>query len=126
MAVTAGYELLGSAAGVRSFQTPLATLHKFNGWADLFLVTPASGLQDIYGGASLKLPKFKALPGLNLAASYHRFESDFGGLHYGDEFDASLGFKLGRMNLLAKYADYQADRFSVNTSKFWLQLEFAY
>lgn len=126
VAVTAGYELLGSAAGVRSFQTPLATLHKFNGWADLFLVTPASGLQDIYGGASLKLPRFKALPGLNLAASYHRFESDFGGLHYGDEFDASLGFKLGRMNLLAKYADYQADRFSVNTRKFWLQLEFAY
>lgn len=126
LALTTGYELLGSAAGVRAFQTPLATLHKFNGWADVFLVTPAGGLQDIYGGASLKLPKVKALPGLNLAVSYHRFESDFGSVHYGDEFDASLGFKLGRMNLLAKYADYQADRLSVDTRKFWLQLEFAY
>ena len=125
-AVTGGYEQLGSAAEIRAFQTPMATLHKFNGWADLFLVTPVSGLQDIYGGASLKLPNVKALPGLNLAVTYHRFESDFGGVHFGNEWDASFGFKLGRMNLLAKYADYQADRFSVDTRKFWLQLDFAY
>ena len=125
-ALTGGYELLGSASGARSFQTPLATLHKFNGWADLFLVTPNSGLQDFYGGASWKLPKLKALPGLNLAVTYHRFESDFGSVHYGNEWDASVGFKLGRTNLLAKYANYRADRFSVNTGKFWLQLEFAY
>ncbi len=43
-----GYELLGSDDGVAAFQTPLATLHKFNGFADQFLVTPAGGLQDIY------------------------------------------------------------------------------
>ena len=125
LAVTGGYEQLGSAAGIRAFQTPMATLHKFNGWADLFLVTPASGLQDFYGGASVKT-KVKALPGLNLAVAYHRFESDFGTVHYGNEWDASMGFKLGRMNLLAKIADYQADRFSVDTRKVWLQLEFAY
>ncbi len=126
LGVTAGYEKLGSASGLRAFQTPLATLHKFNGWADLFLVTPNSGLQDLYGGASLKLNKVKALPGLNLAVIYHRFESDFGGVHFGNEWDASVGFKLGRTNLLAKYADYRADGFSVNTRKVWLQLEFAY
>ena len=125
-AITGGYEQLGSAAGIRAFQTPMASLHKFNGWADLFLVTPAGGLQDIYGGASLKLPKVKSLPGLNLAVTYHRFVSDFGSVHYGNEWDASMGFKLGRMNLLAKFADYQADGFSVDTRKFWLQLEFAY
>ena len=90
------------------------------------LVTPAGGLQDIYGGASLKLPKVKSLPGLNLAVTYHRFVSDFGSVHYGNEWDASMGFKLGRMNLLAKFADYQADGFSVDTRKFWLQLDFAY
>jgi hypothetical protein len=27
-------------------QTPMATLHKFDGWADLFLTTPANGLGD--------------------------------------------------------------------------------
>lgn len=121
----AGYEKLGGN-GSRSFQTPMATLHKFNGWADLFLTTPANGLEDWYGGASIKFPKVKALPGLNAAVTYHRFESDVGSLHYGDEWDASLGFKLKRFSILAKFADYNADKFSVDTRKFWLQFEFAY
>ncbi|HEY6870495.1 MAG TPA: hypothetical protein VI199_12140 [Novosphingobium sp.] len=104
----------------------MATLHKFNGWADLFLTTPAAGLQDWYGGATVKFPKARALPGLNAAVTYHRFESDRGSLHYGNELDASLGFKLGPVALLAKVADYSADRFGVNTTKAWLQLEMAY
>ena len=37
--------MLGSDGGVAAFQTPLATLHAFNGWADLFLTTPARGLR---------------------------------------------------------------------------------
>jgi len=125
LGVNAGYEKLGGN-GTRSFQTPMATLHKFNGWADLFLTTPATGLQDIYGGVTYKLPKVKALPGLNAAFAYHRFESDTGSTHFGDEWDASVGFKLKRFNVLAKYASYNADLFSVDTKKFWLQLEFAY
>ena len=46
-----GYEVLGADNGVAltSFQTPLATLHKFQGWADKFLVTPPNGLRDAYG-----------------------------------------------------------------------------
>lgn len=131
--VTGGYELLGgknTTAGKVAFQTPMATLHKFNGWADLFLTTPAAGanvgLQDIYGGIAVKFPKVKALPGLNAAVIYHDFQSDVGSAKYGSEWDASLGFKIGKkMSLLAKYADYDADKFSVDTSKFWLQLEYA-
>ncbi len=45
--VKAGYELLGGD-GLYGFQTPLATLHAFNGWADQFLGTPAGGLEDTY------------------------------------------------------------------------------
>ncbi len=121
----AGYEKLGAAGG-RAFQTPLATLHKFNGWADLFLTTPAAGLEDWYGGVMWKFAQVKALPGLNAGVTFHRYASDVGSLHYGDEWNASLGFKLGRMNLLAKYADYNAATFGTDTRKFWLQLEFAY
>src|SRR5438552_16718175 len=38
----AGYEVLGADKGApfTSFQTPLATLRKFQGWADKFLTTP--------------------------------------------------------------------------------------
>lgn len=42
------YESLGSNGGNVAFQTPLATKHAFNGWADKFLSTPATGLNDIY------------------------------------------------------------------------------
>ena len=47
-----GYELLGSDDGNYGFSTPLATLHKFNGWSDQFLNTPKEGLQDLYRSVS--------------------------------------------------------------------------
>tara|TARA_R110000782_G_scaffold78276_5_gene155186 strand:+ start:70264 stop:71472 length:1209 start_codon:yes stop_codon:yes gene_type:complete len=123
--LTGGYELLGADNG-RSFQTPMATLHKFNGWADLFLNTPPAGLQDIYGGIAVKLPMVKALPGLNVMLVYHDFQSDVGSVDYGSEWDAQIGFKIGKkLGLLAKYADYDADGFGVDTKKFWLQLEYS-
>ena len=34
-----------------SFQTPLATGFKFQGWADKFLTTPPNGVRDLYAGA---------------------------------------------------------------------------
>jgi hypothetical protein len=122
MTLTAGYEELGSDHGVAAFQTPLATLHAFNGWADLFLTTPNTGLRDYYAtvGTSFGIP---FLPGFKADLTYHEFDSDFGGLHYGSEWDASLGFKLGPVSLLAKYASYEASGFSVDIQKFWLQGE---
>jgi len=125
LGVTGGYEKLGADNG-RAVQTPMATLHKFQGWADLFLTTPAGGIEDWYLGASYKFTGVKALPGLNAAVTFHRFESDLGSVHYGDEWDASLGFKLGRAAVLLKYADYNAATFGADTRKFWLQFELAY
>jgi hypothetical protein len=116
-----GYEKLGSDHAVAAFQTPLATLHAFNGWADIFLTTPAFGLRDYYVSAGYKFAKVKALPGLNVAAAYHRFDSDFGGARYGSEFDASVGFRLGQVALLTKYADYSSHGLAVDTRKVWLQ-----
>ncbi len=124
--VTAGYELLGSDDGIVAFQTPLATLHKFNGWADLFLTTPTTGLEDIYAGAAYKFPKGMLLPGLKANVTYHDFNSDVGGFDYGSEWDASLGFKLGPVGILAKYANYDAAAFGTDTEKFWLQAEYSF
>jgi hypothetical protein len=119
-----GWEKLGSDNG-RGLQTPMATLHKFNGWADLFLTTPANGLEDGYVSLSRKFESVKALPGLNATVAFHQFDSDVGNIEYGTEWDASLGFKLGRVALLAKFADYDAKDFGVDTRKFWLQAEWA-
>lgn len=131
LTLTGGYEdLAGDAGAHHAFQTPMATLHKFNGWADLFLTTPQTatygGLQDYYGGASYAFTGIKTLPGLNAAVTYHRFDSDYGNRRYGDEWDASVGVKVRRVTLLAKYADYNAKGFAVDTKKFWLQAEVSY
>ena len=131
LTATGGYELLGGdSTAHKSFQTPLATLHKFNGWADLFLTTPQTasygGLRDIYGGIAYKFEGVKALPGLNAAAVYHSYDSDYGDQHYGTEWNASIGFKLYKVALLAKFADYQANSFGTDTRKFWLQADYAF
>ncbi|MCG8461780.1 MAG: alginate export family protein, partial [Holophagales bacterium] len=48
LGVDVTWELLGGEPGEGRFTTPLATLHKWNGWADKFLVTPATGLETLY------------------------------------------------------------------------------
>ncbi len=126
VSLNANYEVLGSDDGAFAFQTPLATLHKFQGWADLFLVTPATGIQDLNFTLSAKFPMVKAIPGLNASVTYHKFESDFGDIDYGQEWDAQIGFKILKTAVLFKYANYDADAFSVDTEKFWVQLGWTY
>lgn len=122
----AQYEELGSDGGIAAFQTPLATAHAFNGFADLFLVTPAAGLRD----SNIRLTKrfaVKGLPGgIFVLAGYHEFDSDFGGLDYGTEFDAVVSVKIGKVELLAKYGNYQTSGFGPDTERFTLQTEFSF
>lgn len=118
-----GRELLGGD-GVYAFSTPLATLHAFNGFADQFLKTPLTGLEDRYIGAGYKLP---IGTGVVVKAIYHDFVSDTGGIDHGDELDAVIAYKPApRWSLLAKYADYDADMTSVDTRKVWVQLEYGF
>ena len=125
--LTGGYEKLGAdkSAG-KAFQTPLATLHKFNGWADLFLTTPGNGLEDTYLTLAKVFPKVKAVQGLNANVTYHEFRSDVGGVKFGTEWDASLGFRTKKVGWLVKYANYNADKFGVDRQILWLQAEVAF
>ena len=50
-------EMLGSNDGKYGFQTPLATLHLFQGWADQFTTTPKEGIRDTYLSAGAKVWK---------------------------------------------------------------------
>jgi hypothetical protein len=116
-----GYEVMGSNNGVYALQTPLATLHAFDGWADVFLTTPAAGLVDSY--ASLGA----TLAGVALTAAYHEFTAEFGGADHGTEVDASAGYAFNRqLAALVKYASYDADAFATDTDKGWLQLEYKF
>ncbi|GAC1625380.1 MAG: hypothetical protein NVS9B10_12270 [Nevskia sp.] len=118
----AGYEVLSSnAKGTYGFQTPLATLHVFQGWADLFLNTPATGIRDLYGSLGATVEK------VSMTAVYHDFEADTDGRHYGDEIDLLVSRPVIKgLVALVKYADYSADRFAVDTKKFWVELDYQF
>ena len=112
-------ETLGSDNGTTGFQTPLATKHAFNGWADKFLATPADGLQDTYLKAVSKVGGFK------LVGMYHDFSADNGGADYGSGLDLLIVKPITKsIKALLKYSDYSADTFSADTQKIWLALEF--
>ena len=122
-----GYEKLGGD-GVSSFQTPLATLHKFQGFADAFLTTPVQGLEDLYATLSYQIKNAPFGTSVNLFATYHDFNSDVGSLDFGGEFDAGATVKIDKhWTMQAKGALYgggadgPADR-----SLFWLSLRFQY
>lgn len=116
-----GYEVLGSDDAAYGFATPLATLHKFNGWADMFLATPAQGLVDSYlsiGG--------KAGEG-SWTVVYHEFSADEetpGIDDFGEELDLQFVWPFSKnLSTGIKYAAYQAgDAASglVDTDKLWV------
>lgn len=128
-----GYEELGAdssattkatgAAAVKSFSTPLATLHAFNGWADVFLVTPAQGLKDIYVSAGT------TLAGIKLGAAYHDYsaaESTAAIGDYGTEWNMVATKGFGKNYAIgAKYATYKTKNavIGANTDKLWLWAE---
>jgi hypothetical protein len=123
-----GYEVLGSSDGTYAVQTPLATLHAHDGWADMFLTTPSAGLRRAFVNAGA------TLGGLTLTVVYHEFSADHGAADYGTEIDASLGYAFSKqISALAKYASYDAEdppaatfATNVDTDKGWLQLEYKF
>ena len=115
--VKAGYEVLGGSGVLgESFQTPLATLYKFNGLADQFLVTPAGGLEDasIEGSAEGWGGKYRVI--------YHDFSKETGSGDYGSEWDfiATWPF-LDHYSVLAGFGLFDSkDGYASDTDKFWL------
>ena len=120
------YEVLGAKGDVgTSFNTPLATLHAFNGWADMFLVTPVNGLKDL----SVKLGYSDKTLG-NIMGVYHKFDSDTESVDYGSEFDVVYTKKVMKnVNMMLKGAIYsQGDTATpyVDTTKYWVMFDYNY
>ena len=123
MTFALGYEVLSGNASMsgQAFTTPLATAHKFNGWADQFLTTPTDGLEDIYASFSTKISDYK----FTIVA--HDFSAESSGNDYGSEVDILLARKFSKnYSLVLKYASYSAGDFKVDADKFWLMLTASY
>jgi len=116
-----GYESLGSDKGAYGFSTPLATLHKFNGFADQFLTTPTVGLVDTYVTIATKLAVGKVV------LTYHDFSADESSAtvdDLGSEIDFVYSKKLNKNYVVGvKYAAFSAGDTAagkVDTDKLWL------
>jgi Alginate export len=120
-----GYEVLGGD-GTVAFQTPLATLHAFQGWADKFLATPAAGIEDAYLRFNYPFGKRGKFASIAAVAVFHDYNADVGSAHFGEELDLQLVARTERMTLTAKYADYRADALNTDTEKFWVSIDYAF
>jgi hypothetical protein len=125
----AGIEVL-EGDGIKGFTTPLATLHKFQGWADKFLATPVNGLEDKYINLGYLKKGFGPLETLSVALSWHDYDSERLSINYGQELNLQLQGKFRRFTGTLKYADYSAATTTPvavrDTSKFWAQLDFTW
>jgi hypothetical protein len=133
--VGARYEVLSGddgSADSTAFATPLATLHGQNGWADMFLATPAGGIEDMsayVGYASKDFGKFQVI--------YHDFQADETQAgqddSYGTEVDAVYTRAIPGVNNLSgmiKYASFDAEKgtsaYQNDVDKLWLMLTYKF
>ena len=123
--VGAKYEVLGAGnGGNAAFSTPLATLHGQNGWADIFLGTPDDGLVDVNGMIGYKSKGFGVAK-----VVYHDFSSDRGNTDYGTETDVLYKNKISAVKGLSgmlKASFYSADAYKVDTTKYWVMLDYKF
>ncbi len=120
VSVKAGYESLGSDDGAVGFATPLATLHKFNGWSDQFLGTQGVGLNDMYATVAGKAA------GGKWSATFHSYAANEASStvdDLGTELNVVFSTKVADFPVGIKYAMYSAgdqDAGKVDTDKLWL------
>ncbi len=101
-----GYDVLE-----QGFRTPLATVHKFQGFADVFvpqsITGTGNGVEDLYVYAGYNIPVGN---GIAAKVIYHSFDPETGAGEFGDEINFVAVYEANKyINMIAKYADYQAD-----------------
>jgi hypothetical protein len=130
-----GMEQMDGKGDNQTFDTPLAAIHAFDGWADMFLTTPNAGLRNIYGSLEGEVA------GVKLTGVYRDFSDDTGKHHYGKEWDFQATKEFAKhYTLLAKYAYFDAapgsassaglvgttKPFAFDTQKFWFGATVSY
>lgn len=120
-----GFESLGGS-GKNAFQTPLATLHLFNGWTDTFLTTPNGGLNDYYAYAVAPLSY-----GIMGRLEAHYYTAEKNSTVYGQEVGVSLVKKINaNLTALVKASEYMGEGMlagvKADKSKIWLQLDYTF
>jgi len=116
-----GLERFTSDTGAGRFRMPLGTNHKFNGYADAFLITPVGGLMDYYSWVGAKAC------GFTHTVTLHHFASDRGNNSLGWEVDYVAARKLNdRTRLLLKVAYLDGAGPQQDITRTTLQLDYSF
>jgi len=129
MTLKAGYQKLGGN-GTAAFQTPLGTLHAFQGFADQFVTTPRSGIQDAYVQAGFKTDELPLLGTVGATVWFHDFSPDRAGPDLGEGIDflVSAAPKIhGRRYVFSfTHARFYGSPIMPDVNKIWLTAEVAF
>lgn len=134
VAVSAGLKTQRSSAslvyewldgdGRRGFQTPLASLHGFQGWSDVIGATPATGVADAYLRGTTVFDAGKAV---KLSGELHDFRTT-DGERIGQEADLAVSAPLSKsvsVELGAALFEGSAAAYP-DATRSWLTLEYRY
>ena len=117
-----GQESLGNDGSNGFFITPLATLHKFQGWNDKFLNggkgNMQGGIEDTY------LALNGSYRGFKYSGNYHNLKPEdsavAGFSKHGYEWGLAVAKDFHGFKMAFKYSNYHADGFASDTRKYWL------
>ncbi len=112
--VLAGWELKDGSGEV-AVQTPLASNHGKNGYADRLVVTPPEGSQDLYIQLSMDRRQW------GWSVAFHDFQAAALDARLGTELDFVARYTpADPLSIFLKVADYRADTLSTDVTKVWL------
>ncbi|MSP51365.1 MAG: hypothetical protein EXQ91_03075 [Alphaproteobacteria bacterium] len=118
-----GYEVL-EGSGVQAVQTPFGNLHRLQGFANVFAVTPAREIIDRQIGFDWKQPRTLSLDSIRLWGGAHSFATVETTTELGRDLDLAVSLGLLRSyTATAKLARFDGDNGRFDTTKFWLMLE---
>lgn len=121
----AGYESL-EGDGTNAFQTPLATLHAFQGLTDVFLVTPPDGIEEVYVSTSYGFGDLGLFRKVSVNAVYNDFSAENTSQDLGREWSVLAKARLfDQVGLSAQYASYDGGGFAADRDRLWLTVSFA-
>lgn len=122
LSVWLGWERLGGN-GLSAVQAPLSTLHRHNGWADIFTTTPPGGLSDAHVRVLYEFRDAGPLKNPRIDLRAHDFQPT-GGRRYGREFDFDLNASVrGLVTVGVRGAFYDAASFDADTQKLFVYAE---
>jgi len=122
----AGYEVL-EGNGTIGFSTPLATLHIFQGWADVFLTTPTNGIKDLYVKGSYGFALAPLFTRVTATVYYHDFSAEHVSGNFGHEWDAQIeGAVTPNIIVGVKYAAFHGGGAYASKNIGWLYVGYRY